>query len=146
MSAESGRPGAPDSSDSSNPENITEEQATAIVQSLLDNPGEWLSLAENIFPQYLLIVLLQKSKIELAEVNHYTNQDFLLYFHGAMKPGRRCIELAYLFSKEPDVVEMFRQVYMAKVKELKRNAFEIETRVAQMNHALKTIGNKGGAN
>lgn len=146
MSEESSKPGVPDSNDSSNPENITEEQATAIVQGLLDNPGEWLSLAENIFPQYLLIVLIQKSKIELAEVNPYTNQDFLLYFHGAMRPGRRCIELAYLFSKEPDVVEMFRQVYMAKTNELKRNRFEIETRVAQMNHALKTIGNKNSAN
>lgn len=143
MSAESGKP---DNNIPVNLENISEEQATEVIQGLLDSPESWLSLAESIFPQYLLIVLIQKSKIQLAEVMHYTNQDFLHYFHGAIRPGRRCIELAYLFSKEPDVVEMFRQVYMAKVKEQEKNSFEIQTRLAQMNHALQTIKLKGGSN
>ncbi|MCC7197163.1 hypothetical protein IT413_03115 [Candidatus Peregrinibacteria bacterium] len=146
MSAESDKPRAPDSENSHASENISEEQATEIVQSLLDNPEEWLYLAENLFPQYLLIILLQQSKIELAEVSHYTNQEFLHYLHGAIRPGRRCVELAYLFSKEPDVVEMFRQVYMAKIREQEKNAFQIQTRVAQVSHAIKITGNKGGAN
>jgi|GEM_PF-5621812 len=109
-------------------ENISSEQATAILQAVLKVPMSWHFYVKTIYAPYTLFLLMQKSGMKFDPAPEpYNDYDFSMYYAGVIMT-KRIVEVAYLIQKDPEKIKILKKRFDELNDQQKAVAIEIEVR------------------
>ena len=124
-------------------ENLTQDEARKIIESLQNYSPDWYSIMETMYPAYILVTLFQRADLQLdPKPQPLSDHEFFLFYVGGLPPGRRCLEVAYWVSKDSQKSEQIKSRQVELLSQKDNTIVEMNTRALQHEFAGKITAPK----